>query len=133
MTTDQLLKKLNGEMTKSWQDAHDNLGYLRQRERRLEEEIEEAGKELCKFAKRTLALECQKIILGCWCGVELTGPGYVLDHDKPRATRIPHLSFSVSIGGNSFIRYNCWPKSKEDIERRCVEIAKAAGTLKRLK
>ena len=86
MTPDQLLKKLRGEMTKSWQDAHDTIIYNRQRERRVEEEIEEAGKELCKFAKRTLALECQKIILGCWCGVELTGPGYVTQHDKPRAT-----------------------------------------------
>lgn len=132
MRIDDLILKLEGPMSKAWQENHDLRFATECRERNLEKPLEEIGNELCSFAKRELAVRVQKLSLGNWCGVTMNGPGYILNHSEPRAIRKPYLRFNVSIGGNSCIQYNHWPKNRADIEAVCDRIAEAVAVLKRL-
>ena len=131
MRIDDLLKKPEGPMSKEWQEAH-NLAFSAKRyEEKQQEKNEELGKELCAFAKRELAIICQKKSKRTWCSVSLMGPGYILRHDTPIAESKPYLRFSVSIGGTSRIEYNHWPQSRADIEAVCNRLAEAAQVLTR--
>ena len=132
MRIDDLLEKLEGPMSKEWKQAHDYDYSFRLKEERLQKECEELGKELCDFARRELAITCQKMSKRTWCNVSMIGPGYILDHDAPIPVKNPYLRFSVSIGGNSRIEYNHWPKSRADIQAVCNRLAEAASVLTRM-
>lgn len=120
-------------MSKEWKEAHDYAFSFKLREERLQKESEEMGTELCAFAKRELAIACQKQSKRTWCSVSMIGPGYILDHNAaPIPVRKPYLRFSVSIGGNSRIEYNHWPQSRADIQAVCNRLAEAAMVLTRM-
>ena len=131
MRIDDLLKKLEGPMSKEWQEAHDYVFSFGLEQKKHEKESEELGKELCQFARRELAIICQKKSKRIWANVSLMGPGYVLQYDGPVAIRKPYLKFSVSIGGNSRIEYNHWPQSRADIQAVCNRLAGAVEVLTR--
>ena len=132
MRIDDLLKKLEGPMSKEWQEAHDYAFSFKLKEERHQKEIEELGNELCDFAKGILSMACQKGSRRTWCSVWMIGPGYVLDHSGPVAVKTPYLRFSVSIGGSSRIEYNHWPTDRADIEAVCNRLAEAVQVLRRL-
>ena len=89
MRIDDLLKKLEGPMSKEWKEAHDYAFSFKLKEERHQKESEELGKELCDFAKRELAITCQKQSKRTWCSVSMIGPGYILDHNVPIPVRKP--------------------------------------------
>lgn len=132
MRIDDLLKKLEGPMCQEWQEASNLVFSAQQHERKMLEKNEELGKELCQFAKRELAIICQKKSKRTWCSVSLNGPGYILRHDTIPAESKPYLRFSVSFGGTSRIEYNHWPKDRADIEAVCNRLAEAVKVLARL-
>ena len=131
MRIDDLLLKLEGPMSKEWQEAHDGCRDLERKRNRLDDEFQKLGEELCQFARRELAIICQKRFGKTWCSVELQPPGYILQHDAPLAIRKPYLQFNLNLGGNSYLRYNHWPESRSDIAAVCVRLAEALAVLKR--
>lgn len=132
MRIDDLLIKLEGPMSREWQEAHDGCHDFEVKRHRLEDEFVKLGNELSQFARRELALIAQKRLGGrVWCSVELQSPGYILQHGGPVAVRKPYLQFNINLGGNSYLRYNHWPESRSDIESVCVRLSEAVAVLKR--
>lgn len=131
MRIDDLLKKIEGPMSKEWQEAHDYVRCYESKRNRIEDQYRELGKELCDLARRKLKEICQKHGSQKWASVHMVAPGYILQHGGPVVIRKPYLQFCVSIGGNSELRYNHWPKDSADVDAVCNRIAAAIEILVR--